>query len=108
MGLSGSAESCWVPEDRAGAGSGCMEPSAVSILGFDLGGREKLDRLTRLRTEFPELSERGGAGSGPVSHWKGSETVTGGGSRSREAKLWVWKTRPWRVGGRGRRTVEHN
>lgn len=51
--MSGSAESCWVPEDLAGAGSGCMEPSAVSILSFDLGGGRSLMRLTRESAEFP-------------------------------------------------------
>lgn len=58
--MEGSVESCWVP-DRAGAGSGCMDPGAVSILSFDLGGGERSwRRLTLQRTEFPELSERGG------------------------------------------------
>lgn len=65
--MSGSAESCWVPEDLAGAGSGCMKSSAVSILSFDLGGGRSLMRLARESTEFPELSERGGTGSGPVT-----------------------------------------
>lgn len=40
MGVWGSAGSCWGPGDRAGAGSCCMDHSTVSILGFELRGRE--------------------------------------------------------------------
>lgn len=39
MGAWGRAGSCWGLGDRAGAGS--MDLSLVSILGLDLGGREK-------------------------------------------------------------------
>ena len=41
VGAWGSAGSCWGPGDRAGAASCCMESSAVSILGFDVEGRER-------------------------------------------------------------------
>lgn len=44
VGAWGSTGFCWGPGDRAGAGSCCMESSAVSFLGFDLGGREKLNQ----------------------------------------------------------------
>lgn len=39
VGAWGRAGSCWGLGDRAGAGS--MDLSLVSILGLDLGGREK-------------------------------------------------------------------
>lgn len=44
VGAWGSAGSCWGPGDPAGLGSCCMESSAVSILGFDAEGREKLNQ----------------------------------------------------------------
>lgn len=66
VGVGGPAGSCWGPGDRASAGSRCMDHSTVSILGFELEGREE----KRNERQAPEgqvsgvaasQSERGGA-----------------------------------------------
>lgn len=66
VGVGGSAGSCWGPGDWASAGSRCMDHSTVSILGFELEGREE----KRNEKQAPEgqvsrtrlsLSVRGGA-----------------------------------------------
>lgn len=67
MGVWGSAGSCWGPGDRAGAGSCCMDHSTVSILGFELQGREgKRNEKQAPEASLPSRSERGGAHSGPA------------------------------------------
>lgn len=88
----GRGESCWVPEERAGAGSGCMDPAQFRFSVLISGAGEACGDSRARGLSFrscPKGRCRFGA-----AHRRGSETVTGGGSGGRRGRPGGWKTRP--------------